>query len=166
MGKNLNSQDGTGVHDKTEWGTPQDFFDYCDYKYGKFTLDAAASPSNAKCKDYYTKDDDALSRPWVSNAVWLNPPYGRDTTWKFVQKAWEEVHLGHSHRVVCLLPAAVDTRWFHYYCKRGLVVFIRGRLRFEGANDPAPFPSMLTIFANNINFGIYDTLHATTLDWR
>ena len=29
-----------------------------------FTLDACALPENAKCKDYYTPNDDGLSNPW------------------------------------------------------------------------------------------------------
>ena len=29
-----------------------------------FTLDVCALPENAKCKDYYTPDDDGLSNPW------------------------------------------------------------------------------------------------------
>ena len=29
-----------------------------------FTLDVCALPENAKCKDYYTPNDDGLSNPW------------------------------------------------------------------------------------------------------
>ena len=40
-----------------------------------FTLDACALPENAKCKDYYTPNDDGLSNPWrgggmVQPALW------------------------------------------------------------------------------------------------
>lgn len=168
MGRNLNisSDNSIDICDKSEWGTPQKFFDYCNYKYGDFTLDAAASSINAKCERFFTKCDDALNKDW-NGIVWLNPPYGRNTTGLFVKKALDEVSIGHANRVVCLLPAATDTRWFHNYCVRGLNIFIRGRLTFEGAEDPAPFPSMLTIFDNNIRHLEYlNTLYSTTIHWR
>lgn len=48
--------------------------------------------------------------------------------------------------VVMLLPARTDTAWFHDYCTRGKITFLRGRLKFGKSNDPAPFPSMLVEF--------------------
>ena len=40
-----------------------------------FTLDACALPENAKCKAFYTPDDDGLSNPWrgggmVQSSLW------------------------------------------------------------------------------------------------
>ena len=49
--------------------------------------------------------------------------------------------------VVCLVPARTDTKWFQDYCLKGEVRFIRGRLTFEGAKNPAPFPSAIVIFS-------------------
>ena len=43
-----------------EWATPQDFFDELDGKF-HFTLDVCATPSNAKCKLYFTKEQDGLT---------------------------------------------------------------------------------------------------------
>jgi len=57
--------------------------------------------------------------------------------------------------VVMLLPARTDTRWFHQWiwCEalggpyKGVSLrFIRGRLRFGGAKNSAPFPSMIVVF--------------------
>ena len=48
--------------------------------------------------------------------------------------------------VVCLLPARTDTTWFHRYCLKGEVRFLRGRVKFKGAANGAPFPSMVVIF--------------------
>ena len=48
---------------KTEWETPQDFFDALDKEFS-FTLDVCALPSNAKCRNYFTPEDDGLSRDW------------------------------------------------------------------------------------------------------
>ena len=49
--------------------------------------------------------------------------------------------------VVMLLPARTDTRWFHdYIYGKAEVRFIRGRLKFGGSKNSAPFPSMVVIF--------------------
>ena len=67
----------------------------------------------------------------------------------WVKKAYDEWQKGAT--VVCLLPARTDTRWFHEYIYskvdiREDVRFLRGRLRFGGANNSAPFPSMVVVF--------------------
>lgn len=51
--------------------------------------------------------------------------------------------------VVMLLPARTDTRWFHEYIYgKAEIRFIRGRLKFGGADNAAPFPSMVVIYRN------------------
>ena len=126
-----------------EWETPQDFFDKLNEQY-HFELDACATPYNAKCKNFFTKKENALSQNWGGwRTIWCNPPYGREIG-KWVRKAYEESRKGVT--VVCLLPARTDTRWFHDYCKKGKVEFVRGRLKFGGSKNSAPFPSMVVVF--------------------
>ena len=49
--------------------------------------------------------------------------------------------------VVMLLPARTDTKWFHDWClPYGKNEFLRGRLKFGGCCNFAPFPSMIVIF--------------------
>ena len=127
----------------TEWGTPQELFDRLNAIF-HFDLDAAATAENAKCEKFYTKENNALYQKWGGN-VWLNPPYGRHIG-AFVKKAYEEVMQGEASSVVLLLPARTDTTWYHEYCAKGIVIFLRGRLRFGGAQNSAPFPSMIVIF--------------------
>ena len=73
----------------------------------------------------------------------MNPPYGREIG-AIMRKAYEELLLGTT--VVCLIPARTDTAWWHRYAKRGQIVFLRGRLKFGGASNSAPFPSAIVIF--------------------
>lgn len=48
-----------------------------------------------------------------------------------------------------LLPARTDTKWFHdYILGKAEIRFLKGRLKFGGANNSAPFPSMIVIFGN------------------
>lgn len=74
----------------------------------------------------------------------MNPPYGRAIS-AWVRKAWES-HVLNGATVVCLLPARTDTRWWHDYCMRGRITFVRGRLKFGGSPHPAPFPNAVVVF--------------------
>lgn len=69
-----------------EWATPQKFFDELNEKY-HFEVDVCATPENAKCEKYYTKEDDGLSQEW-RGMCYMNPPYGREIA-KWVKKAYE-----------------------------------------------------------------------------
>jgi phage N-6-adenine-methyltransferase len=123
------------------WATPQDFFDRYNAKY-KFTLDVCASPENAKCANYFTEQDDGLAQEW-KGVCWMNPPYGR-TIGKWMKKAYESSQKGAT--VVCLVPARTDTAWWHDYAVKGQIEFIRGRLKFGGSANSAPFPSAVVVF--------------------
>lgn len=124
-----------------EWATPQDFFDALNAEF-HFTLDTAATPENAKCKRYFTKESDGLAHSWDNETVFCNPPYGREIG-KWVKKGSEATGGG----VVMLLPARVDTRWFHsYILGKAEIRFIRGRLKFGNSKNSAPFPSMVCIW--------------------
>ena len=55
------------------WETPQDLFDDLDREF-HFDLDVCATQENAKCKRYYTPEQDGLIQPW-KGTCWCNPPY-------------------------------------------------------------------------------------------
>ena len=69
----------------SEWETPQKLFDELNKEF-HFTLDPCATKENAKCKKFYTKEDDGLSKDWLNERVFMNPPYGREIG-KWVKKA-------------------------------------------------------------------------------
>lgn len=124
-----------------EWSTPTELFAELNEIF-HFDLDACASPTNAKCARYFTKQQDALSQRW-RGTVWMNPPYGRKIA-AFMRKAYEESLTGST--VVCLVPSRTDTAWWHRFARRGKIVYLRGRLKFGGARTSAPFPSAIVIF--------------------
>ena len=126
-----------------DWSTPQNIFDTLDREFN-FTLDPCATPENAKCKLFYTKKENGLAQSWVGHSVFMNPPYGREIG-DWVRKAWLSSENAKT-KVVCLLPARTDTTWFHKYCVKGEIWFIKGRLKFGGSKNSAPFPSMIVIF--------------------
>ena len=123
------------------WYTPQDFFKKYDDVY-KFETDVCATDDNAKCAKYYTEEMDGLSQEW-RGVCWMNPPYGR-TIGKWMKKAYESSLSGTT--VVCLVPARTDTNWWHDYAMKGDIEFIKGRLKFGGSKNSAPFPSAVVVF--------------------
>lgn len=129
-----------------EWATPQDFFEQIDKEF-HFNLDVCATAENAKCDKYYTKEQDGLSQEW-DGIIWCNPPYGRSIG-MWVKKAYES-----KATVVLLVPARTDTKWFHdYVLGKAEVRFVKGRLKFGGCKNSAPFPSMLVVYRKEIKQG-------------
>lgn len=124
-----------------EWETPSDFFDTLNKEF-RLNRDVCATKENTKCTFWWDKEQDGLSKDWTGIRAWMNPPYGREIG-KWVAKA----ATGGAEIVVALLPARTDTRWFHdYIYNKAEVRFIKGRLKFGGHKNSAPFPSMLVIF--------------------
>ena len=126
------------------WATPQDFFDKLNEEFC-FTLDPCATDDNAKCSNYFTKEDDGLTKDWGGHTVFCNPPYGRSIK-DWVKKCYEESRKKDT-TVVMLIPARTDTSYFHEYIYgKGELRFIRGRLKFGDSHNSAPFPSMVVIY--------------------
>lgn len=124
------------------WATPQETFDKY-HAVHNFNLDVCATPDNAKCKNYFTPEVDGLKQQW-QGICWMNPPYGREIG-LWMKKAYESSRQG--AKVVCLVPARTDTKWWHEYAMKGEIEFIRGRLKFGNAKNSAPFPSAVVVFS-------------------
>lgn len=148
-------------------------FDPLMERFG-FTLDVAAAPHNAKCEDYYTREDDGLSQSWTGR-VWCNPPYSDCGAW--VRKAWMEwrgftpadrpltraaIANNPPKLIVMLLPAnRVEQKWWQELVEPERdrpnsplrVEFLPGRMRFIRPNavigpkgDRPPFGCCLLIW--------------------
>lgn len=140
---------------KDDWETPDDLFTTLNDKY-HFVLDAAANETNHKCETWFGpgSGSDALAEStnwqyWLAQGnIWLNPPYSRGLQAYFIARASIEVMSQCNGVVVCLLPARTDTKLFHNWLwKRPNVEieFLKGRLKFKGAKQGAPFPSMIAV---------------------
>jgi len=117
-----------------EWTTPKDLYNALNEDHA-FTFDP--------CPINYTVD--ALTIDW-HGSVFVNPPYSRIK--EFIAKGVAEIQQNHCEKIVWLLPARTDTRWFHahLYLKKNVeLIFIKGRLKFGGGQNSAPFPSMIAI---------------------
>lgn len=126
--------------EKMDWETPEELFNTLNNEFA-FDVDVCATAENAKCKKYYTPEENGLLQEW-KGTCWMNPPYGREIA-KWMKKAYESS----ADTVVCLVPSRTDTKWWHDYAMRADEIrYIRGRVKFVGAKHGAPFPSSLVIF--------------------
>lgn len=127
-----------------DWWTPQWLFEPLNKEF-HFELDVCASAKNAKCKRYFTRQQDGLKQEW-KGVCWMNPPYGREIA-DWVRKAYDSAKKGAT--VVCLVPARTDTAWWWDYCIQGEVRFLRGRIKFDNdrnIDNSANFPSAVVVF--------------------
>ncbi|KKK69147.1 hypothetical protein LCGC14_2936970 [marine sediment metagenome] len=136
---------------RTDWETPQDFFDELDKEF-HFRLDVCANDDNAKCNNYITEKLNGLTREWTDrfdllNSCWMNPPYDRSIG-LWMKKAYEESQKGNT--VVCLIQGrSTDTKWWHnYVMKSSEIRFIKNRLHFgmDGKFSRANISSVVVIF--------------------
>lgn len=126
----------------SDWATPKELYDKLNAEF-HFTLDVCASDWNTKHINYFTEKQDGLKQDWNKNVCWMNPPYGKVLN-DWMKKAYES-----KTTVVCLVPSATDTSWWHEYALRGEIRYIRGRPRFltkEGTWQQTFSPSVIVIF--------------------
>lgn len=132
-----------------QWDTPKEMILEIERFFGEIVLDPCASENNPRWTGafrHYTKSDDGLKHVWFAQTVYVNPPYGREIK-KWIKKANEEYLSKRAVEILLLLPARVDTKWWNqirYYP----VCFIKGRLKFGGHENSAPFPSALVYMGN------------------
>lgn len=119
--------------ESVEWPTPPALYKILNDEF-RFTLDPCPLGGS----------EDGLStlfKQWRGERVFANPPYGPGLH-KWFGRALE------ADLAVFLVPARLDTRWFHRdvlpFCSE--VRFIQGRLKFGEAQTAAPFASMVVVF--------------------
>lgn len=126
----------TSVHFSTgndNWSTPIKVYEDLNKEF-KFDFDP--------CPLNRTPKFDGLAIPW-GNSSFVNPPYSNLREW--LKKSYEESVLGKN--VVLLIPSRTDTKaWHEYVMKATEIRFIKGRLKFGGAKNGAPFPSCVVVF--------------------
>ena len=159
------------------WATPPEVFNALDMEFG-FGFDVCAEPETAKCFNFWTIDDDALSKNWSGciglrgsllggNWIWCNPPYSNISPW--VEKAIEAQAAGRG--TVMLVMCDPSVKWFARaqafasetrFITNGRLAFHRNGVRQAGNNKG----SVIFVFdphrisAGHVSFIERDTLLA------
>ena len=142
--------------DDDRYETPQWLFDLIN-KLLCFTLDAAASATNAKVENYYSKLVNGLLQTWAKYRVWLNPPFSSIGQW--IKKIIEE---SDAELVMALLPTSYNTSWWRELVMPHATLVIippGGRLTFGDHTDTIRNDCVLVLFARNALWAV-DALSA------
>ena len=117
---------------RLDWQTPKDVYDKLN---AEFHFDFDPCPHDPTF--------DGLSIDW-GQSNFVNPPYGREIG-KWITKGIAQHLTGKT--VVFLIPSRTDTKWWHYQIMKHAdeIRFIKGRLKFGGAVNCAPFPSCIVV---------------------
>lgn len=128
-------------------GTPDDFFQAAQERFGKFTWDLAADNSNAKCENFFTVEQNSLVQNWskLDGNLFLNPPFERIAPW--AEKCALESHLGAN--IFMLVPASVGSNWYLEFVEPYAYVFaLSPRLTFIGHNTSYPKCLVLAYYSS------------------
>jgi len=126
-----------------------------------FILDPATDKDNwLQTPKFYTREMDGLSQSWADERFFLNPPFARKNAKKgidgfpiepWIKKSWKESLEGGATGVL-LVPARMDTKWFHRWVmgKAEEIRLIPHRVVFWlneiESSSGAGFPSMVVVY--------------------
>jgi phage N-6-adenine-methyltransferase len=146
---------------KQDYGTPDDFMQAVEKRFGAMAWDLAATWKNAVCTDFYGYQQsgvfrDSLKQDWsaLTGNLWLNPPFGHIAPW--AKKCRDSTRRAVGEPVIFFLtPASVGANWFwDYVWGNALVLPLHPRLTFKGTPvnpktgkiDPYPKDLCLSVF--------------------
>lgn len=129
---------------KQDYGTPWPLIHAIERRWGKLSIDLAATPQNAKAPVFITPEEDSLVQDWAERIgagnAWLNMEFADIAPWVSKCAEWlkrEKPALAGS--IITLTPASIGSEWFANHCERkAKVVGLRPRIEFEGCHNLFP----------------------------
>lgn len=124
---------------KIEWYTPPFILEFAkQILNGPFDLDPASSiiaNQIVSASAFFTKEDDGLTKPWIANRLWLNPPYSRLYLSEFINKLLYELEIGNTKSAALLINNCTET----YAGQKALskakhILFLNKRISFLDQN--------------------------------
>jgi hypothetical protein len=127
----------------SEWYTPPDIMEAVRTFYGRDFYDPCPAPSGD------TPRPDGLAADWAAHGdlLYLNPPYGLGIG-KWIGRALAYADASPTHQAILLVPGRTDTLWAQPLLVYP-ICFIARRLKFSGAKNSAPFPSLLVYLGSD-----------------
>ena len=139
---------------ENEWYTPADIIESARKAMGGIDCDPASSSlanEAVKAAEFFTKDDDGLSKKWHGN-VWLNPPYSQPLIAQFAEATASKFESGEFEQACVLVNNATETAWFQRLLGVASgICFPSSRIRFvspEGKQG-APLQGQAIIYLGN-----------------
>jgi phage N-6-adenine-methyltransferase len=143
---------------KQDYGTPWTFIHAVEARFGKISVDLAASPHNAKADRFIDRDRDSLSYDWRihDGNLWLNPEFANIAPWAEKAATMRDV----KGFLFMLTPASIGSGWFERHVRgNAFVLGLSPRMTFEGMApnpktgkvDAYPKDLMLSVFG----FGLH-----------
>lgn len=106
---------------------------------------------NVPARRVYTIEDDGLSKDWVANTLWLNPPYSHSKLW--TQKLVSEYECGNTKQAIALVKGDFSTRWFQPLLAYPICL-VNHRIAFlnpRNKGNSAKFSSAIVYLGGDIN---------------
>jgi hypothetical protein len=135
-------------------GTPRNFLDAVEKRFGPIVVDLAATkrnrvvmrwigPGSKECRDFFSPALPLILMR-LGGLMWLNPPYSNIGKW--AAHARQLARLA-GVKIAFLVPASVGSNWFaNDIFAGGLALFLSPRLKFVGHKAGYPKDLMLVIF--------------------
>lgn len=129
--------------------------DWVHAEFGGIGLDPCSDVTNpTRARGFMVQKAEAAAwhfakELYFCSVLWCNPPYGTMLP-KMVDR-WIEAR-DWEHKLL-LVPSRTDTRWFAELSDHAdRILLIRGRLKFDDGDSPAPFPSLIAIKSSAVDF--------------
>jgi len=131
----------------SEYPTPEEFWPAILAALGVelVDLDPAAEPAKRfPARRHLTAEDDAFTKEWSAETIYLNPAWGERAAPRWAEKFRAELDAGRVRRAVCSLPGRIETRWLQDVIRPEIMCMVTGRVTYVGQEDPAGFPTIFT----------------------
>lgn len=143
---------------KQDYGTPREFLDAVERRFGLIGWDLAATVENRVVPDFFSPEQDSLSQNWSLpssvRVAWLNPEFADIDPWAAkcatvrLLRRW----------TLMLVPASVGAAWYENHVHdKAIVLGLRTRLTFVGETQPYPKDCILAAYGYGARgFDVWD----------
>ena len=139
---------------KVDYSTPMSLFKPLKEEFD-LEWDVCANNENHKLDNYWTLEDNALTKEWKGNC-WMNPPFCRDMN-KWVRKLVNDTEK-YGGTKVCLIPVRSNTKWWKEIIDKAEIRFIIGEVNFNDEPRGLWLPMCILIFGEKAKVGTFSTI--------